>query len=96
MKSGHLLKFIQSDEEEKKKRELLNCSSKKELDKFQVEDSPSRFATRSPWTNISTTCEASEDELRGPSGASTPHDSNRALSPSVASPVAPITNQVCV
>ena len=85
---------------------LNNSSSKKELASFQSHDvdgsglapsSPSRFGTRSPWTNISTTCEASEDELREPSGASTPTgpaDSNRGLSPSVASPIVPITNQV--
>lgn len=81
---------VSSEDEEKKK--LLNCSKNlsSELVSFrnspsrvEIDNSPSRFGTRSPWTNMSTTCEASEDEMRGRSGTSTPAEPN--LSPTHAS-----------
>merc|ERR1711892_1409759 len=68
---------VSSEDEEKKK--LLASASKSELQSLigtsrsNVENSPCRFAAnRSPWTNMSTTCEASEDEIRDRSETSSP------------------------
>lgn len=67
-----LFDFDHEKSEDEEKKKLLNSSSKNELVSFrnspsrviELDQSPSRFATRSPWTNMSTTCEASEDEMR--------------------------------